>query len=231
MEAILSGILAFLIAAVHFLGEELEDYIGGYRETIVSFSAGVSVTYIFMELLPEFQRIVLETSNMMFAFPLIGFSSIHVVEKYIAKSGFEKARMRKDFAEIHSIFLFVYYGAIGYLLALLISNRPASGLLFFIPVIFHSAVSSLSVTELDEKFTRKGIVKVVISTAPILGVLVYSAEFFSKELFNPIFGLIVGMFFYVVIRGSIPIKDKGKPVEYTAGVILYLVIILTVALI
>jgi hypothetical protein len=222
----LAILLAFLIGLVHFLGEDLKEHIGGYREQVVSFSSGVSISYIFVQLLPEFHRIALESTELIFVFPLIGFSSIHLLEKYIAKSGVEDKEMREEYGEIHSAFLFLYSGAIGYLIASLLAESAVSGFLFFLPIIMHVAVSSFSVTELHEKFVRRKAVKLGIALAPVLGALVHGLGYLADRHFNLVFGTVIGMFFYIVIRDSIPKEDRGKPVEYSAGVLFYLAVIL-----
>lgn len=213
------------MAVVHFLGEELEEYLSGYSEEIVSFTSGVSITYIFVELVPEFYRIAAGTTDMIFVFPLLGFSSIHLLEKYIAMSGFQQERMRKDYGEIHSAFLFVYYGALGYLVASLLAESAVSGLLFFLPIILHIAVSSFSVTELHESFVERTGVKTAISLAPLIGVFLHSQQFISVGQFNPVFGTVIGMFFYVAIRDSMPDEDRGDPLEYILGALIYLALI------
>ena len=218
--------LGFLLAAVHFLSEELEEHIRVRRDQVVSFSSGVSITYIFVQLLPEFNQIALESSELVFIFPLLGFSSIHLLEKYVAKAGLGEKEMRKDYGEIHSAFLFFYHGAIGYLIASLLVESTISGLLFFIPVVLHIAVSSFSMTELHESFFQKKTVKIGISIAPVIGVLLHQFGNISTQHFNPVFGTVVGMFFYVVIRDSMPDQDRGQPLEYIIGAIAYLAIIL-----
>jgi hypothetical protein len=214
------------MAAVHFLGEELEGFISGYREQIVSFSSGASITYIFVQLMPEFHRIAAESTELIFVFPLLGFSSVHLLEKYVAKSGLDDEEMRKEYGEIHSAFLFMYHGAIGYLIASLLAESAVSGLLFFLPIILHVAVSSFSVTELHESFVRRKTVKYAITVAPLLGVLIHNLGTVAEHHFNPVFGTVIGMFFYIVIRDSIPRDERGQPREYIAGMIIYLAVIL-----
>lgn len=214
------------MAAVHFLGEELEEYISGYREQIVSFGAGVSISYIFMKLLPEFQRIASESSELIFAFPLIGFSSLHLMEKYLAKSSLPKKKLQKDYRELHSAFLFLYNGALGYLVASLLAESTVSGILFFLPIILHVAVSSFSFSELHESLTENLLLKIGLSLAPVLGVLIHNIGLVANHQFNLVFGTVIGMFFYVAIRDSIPDGDKGQPAEYLAGMAIYLTVIL-----
>ena len=217
-----------MLAAVHFLGEELDQYISGYRERIISFGAGVTITYIFVLLLPEFHGIISESSELIFAFPLIGFSSIHLIEKYIAQSDLSSDKVRKENTEIHSLVLFGYHGAIGYLIASLSNQSISSGILFILPMIIHIGVSSFSLSELHQSLSERIESKIMISSAPILGVSLYYSGAISSELFNPIFGTIIGIIFYVAIRDSIPQGEEGRPNEYLLGVITYLAIIIAV---
>lgn len=225
LENSLPLVLAGIMAVVHFLGEEIEEYIEGHKEELVSFGSGVSITYIFMQLLPEFHSIVSESSTLFFVFPLLGFSSIHLLEKYIALSDISGEKMRVEYSELHTSFIFTYHIVIGYLISSLITGNKVSGLLFFIPVVIHLAVSSISVSELHEKITSRYSLKLLISIAPIIGAYIHISNLIGETLFNPVFGTVIGIFFYITIRDSIPSGTKGKPLEYLLGTILYLVII------
>lgn len=221
-------LLAAALAVVHFFGEEIDEVTGNYREMVISFATGVSITYVFLQLLPDFHSIVAGADKTVFLFPLFGFSAIHLAEKYVAKTGASREVMKKRYKEIHSVFLFIYHGAIGFLITVLLAESITSGLLFFLPILFHSAVSSFSLSELHEDVVRLPAVKVAISAAPLLGVLLHQTGFMSSNLLNPVFGIVIGMFVYVVIRDAIPEGDKGKPKGYILGLLSYLAIILLI---
>lgn len=223
----LSILLVSIVAIVHFLGEELEEFTSGHKEKIVSFASGVSVVYIFAQLLPEYQRIASESSELIFVAPLLGFSSIHLTEKLIAKKGLSKKEARRDYSDIHSAFLLFYHGAIGFLIASLLAENTASGLLFFIPILLHSAISSFSFSELHESVSQRLGIKLTISLAPILGAILHGTGLITDLIFNPVFGVVTGIFIYVVIRDSIPSGDEGRPLEYVLGTLLYLLVIIS----
>lgn len=224
-ELSIAVFLATAISLVHLLGEELEEYISGYREAVVSFSSGVSISYVFVQLMPEFQRLTSDSNGLVFVFPLLGFSSIHLMEKYIEKSDVTGEAFRRDYSEIHFGFLFIYYAAIGYLFSSLTVESTVSGALFAFPIALHAAVSSFSMTEMHEKFAEKNSVKLVMSLAPLTGVAVHGMRVLPADGFSAVLGLVIGMFFYVVIRDSMPGEGRGKPLEYVTGVILYLAVI------
>ena len=70
--------------------------------------------------------------------------------------------------------------------------------------------------------------KLVVSIAPLIGVTIHKLNFVKDSQFSLVFGLVIGMFFYVVIKDSMPKEDQGKPFEYIIGMILYLSVILIV---
>lgn len=68
--------------------------------------------------------------------------------------------------------------------------------------------------------------KYIITLAPLLGVMIHNLGTVADRHFNPVFGTVIGMFFYIVIRDSIPRDERGQPKEYMAGMIIYLAVIL-----
>jgi len=223
--------LVLSLALVHFLAEELEDFTQGYQEQIISFASGVSITYIFVELIPEFASMVDGATKMAFVPALLGFSSIHLAEKYFSRKGYSQEVVRERYGEVHSAFLFLYHTAIGFLIASLVTESAVSGLLFFLPMILHVAVSSFSMSELHEDIARKPVVKLTISAAPLLGYILHNYRVLSPGLFPQLFGLVIGMFIYVVVRDSIPRGEEGKPVEYVLGLASYLAVIVLASVI
>jgi hypothetical protein len=216
-------VAAVSIALTHFLAEELEELALEMKEEVVSFSSGISISYVFTELLPEFNTVSSADSIMLF--PLLGFSTIHIVEKYVSKRSMTGEEAAEEYNEIHSAFLFVYYGAIGFLISMLFAENLVSGSLFILPILLHSAVSSLSFSELHEKASERLGVKLAVSAAPLIGVALHNLHIISSSVFRPVFGVVTGMFLYIAIRDSIPGGEDGKPVEFIVGSLIYLGVI------
>jgi len=77
--------LAFIVGLAEYFGKSLDLQHKAYYRKIVSFSAGISVTYILLELFPTFAKGAFEIHNLLFISLLIGFISHHVIEKEIYK--------------------------------------------------------------------------------------------------------------------------------------------------
>lgn len=230
-EAALGALFVLSLSVFHLLGEEFEELISGYKQSIVSFGAGTSIAYIFLQLLPEFHRNVSTLNNLFFIFPLIGFSLIHLMEKCAATSELSREKIKRDYGEIHSGFILIYNGALGYLIASLADKSVYSATLFFLPILLHVLVSSISVSELHEEVFQNIFVKMSISFAPIIGLAVYKIGVLDFQHFVGILGVVAGMFTYIVIRDSIPKDGDGRPIEYVAGALVYTAVIIVSTLI
>lgn len=214
-------VFAGALTITHFLGEELDDLTLPHQAQITAFATGVTVTYVFLTLLPETQNGIQYLGNMAFFFVLLGFSTFHLTKKFIVTHSKSPMEIRHEFKELHTLFFFLYYIAIGILLQLITTNRTVDGLLFFIPIFLHTAVSSLSLTELHEDVLNRLSVKLAVSLAPLFGVGIASANIISIPLFYVILGTVTGMFLYTVIHDALPSDGEGAPHAYLLGTVLY----------
>lgn len=220
-----SIVLGVLLGISHFAGEEINELL----ETniwLASASAGITVSYVFLQLLPEFQQGVPVLGVDIFVFGMLGFSAMHLTEVSIYHHEKDVEEVRKDFREVHTASLFLYYLALGIIIHTLASRSLVEGVLFFVPVMLHTVFSSLSLKELHEDVLDVGWTKLLIGSASVLGVLFASAVNISPTHFHVILGLIVGMFLYVSISDSISLREEGHPSAFILGLVLYSTVII-----
>lgn len=218
---LLPWLFAVALAAVHFLGEELDDITFAHQPALTSFTTGVTITYVFLQLLPEHHRGVAYLGEFGFLFGLLGFSMLHLAKKGAYTHGDGVNDIRHQFKEIHTIFLASYHFALGLLLQLLTEIGAVDGLLFFLPVLLHTGISSLSLTELHEEVLDRTWVKAAVAASPVLGVAFGALGLVSMPLFHAILGTVTGMFLYVVIHDALPQQGEGRPWFYVAGMMVY----------
>lgn len=212
--------LAILLGVGHFLGEEINELL----ETniwIASASAGVTVSYVFLQLLPEFQQGVSILGVNIFVFGMAGFSIMHLIEVSIYHHEIDVEDLRKDFREVHTASLFIYYLALGVIIQTLSRRSLVEAVLFFSPVMLHTVLSSLSLKELHEDVMNVGWIKVLLGSSSALGVILASIIEIKPLYFHAILGLIVGMFLYVAISDSISLREKGHPSAFVLGLVFY----------
>ncbi len=208
-----------IIGIAHYFNELFSLKSEKYRNKIISFSAGISITYIFLHLLPEF--IAAQTSRFVFLSILFGFVIFHIVEKYIYQHSPED-KLLKELAIEDSITSFIYHFVIGIVLVGFVNQGINQGILFFIPVLLFTTVNTLPVD-----MTKSRIIKVILAVSTLLGILF--AKFIypniDPTLYYILLGLVIGTLLFTVTRHSIPKNKEGKPLYFILGMIIYTILI------
>jgi len=223
MQLILALALASVIGFLHFFGEEIDERISTDNLLLASFSAGLTIAYFFLSMLPKISAAshVIEYE---FLYALAGFSMFYVVEEFIYERDSHLSEIKKDFKELHSVFIFGYHFAIGLVLYFLLGEAVNEALLFFFPVMIHTAVNSLAIKEMHEEMLDKISVKLVASFSAVLGVAV--AHFFqlSQTFSYSVFGVIGGMFLYVVVHDALS-PESERPLGFILGAAVFVLIV------
>ncbi|OGZ17389.1 MAG: hypothetical protein A2Z78_01305 [Candidatus Nealsonbacteria bacterium RBG_13_36_15] len=217
--------LSLILGVVHFWNEKIFFRASDAKVKTMSFIAGASVTYVFLYLLPDLYKSVAYINQWVFIFILLGFSLVHLLEKYFYQRTEGQERLLR-FKEIHFFIFFLYYFVIGIVLAGLLEINVVKSLLFFIPVLFYAAVSRISFEEINIRVREQKVFRILLALAALLGVL--SAPVILEHLFlyHIFLAFIIGAFFYVAIMDFIPKEAKGKPEYFLLGVCLYTFLIM-----
>ena len=217
-------IYGLILGIFHYFNEEIDKKVHKYKTQVVSLSAGVAVAYIFLVLFKELFEVEGFSSYLLIVV-LLGFTILHVVEKHVYQEKSRKKKL-KELKEIHSISFFVYHFFIGIILYYFAGEGFRSGLFFFIPIFLYSTLSAISLSEIDAKVRESGVVKLLLSLAPVLGVVVAMIFSIPLWLYSSILAFVLGVLIYVVIRDQIPYKKKGSPLYFVIGVTVMLLLLL-----
>jgi len=214
-------VLAGILVLVHVFSEEYSKHVEKFHVHTLSFSAGLFLGIIFLNLLPEaFKGMTLLGENI-FLLMLSGFVLFHLGEKYIYQHIKDKNRLLKNLGSIHALGYFVNHFVVGIALFLAFKQESFfSGFLIFITLLLHSFSSSLSLNHIDKHFNRKSLSGFFLPLSPLFGVAF--AYFLNPTafLYYAIFSFVIGAMLYVVIRDAIPRKENGKPVHFLIGALL-----------
>lgn len=216
---LLPWIYGILLVVVHYWGEEIAGH--PFRQRLTGLSAGVTVSYVFLELLPRFHGGMEHFGSWGFFSLLAGFSLPHLAESFIVQHRKSVDEVRKEFQEIHTFFVFTYYALIGVLIHFLLQQSVVAGTLLFIPVLLHTAISSLSLAELHSDVMENRVVKAAIMLSVLLGIGTASVIPLREAAAHLLLGLVTGMFLYVVISDSISQKNTGDVRVLAAGLLIY----------
>lgn len=220
---ILSGILAIILGLAQYWSEDfcLKCHTGFRR--FISFAAGISISYVFLDLFPKFTEGAAEISELLFLSVLAGFVVFHLIEKYIYLYAPED-KLAGELAIEDSMVSFIYHFFIGILLVQLSGLGITEGLLFFIPIFFFTVISTLPV----EASSRES-VKIIVSSSTLVGVIFAHYLFnITQTMFFTLLGFIGGALLFTVIRHSMPFGREGKPFYFFIGVVLYSLLILMI---
>ncbi len=219
-------VLAFILSMVHFFSEEYSPKIERFHSELLSFSAGLFITFIFLDLLPEFFAGIEFAGRIAFLALLLGFVIFHIGEKYIYQHITNKRELLSELQAVHALGFFIDHFTVGVALFLTLSVPSESfRILIFIPLLLHTLSSSLSLTHLDEVYSRKSIQSVLLTFSPLLGVAFAFLISPAEGTYYLLFSFVVGALLYVVIRDTIPKGRKGDPLFFMAGFLLSVILL------
>lgn len=216
----LAALYGLLLGITHLISDRIHIKRYTTRNKLISFSAGVSITFIFLELLPTTYQASVILQESVFVFLLLGFALFHVVEKYIYQHA-SREKLRFELKEEHSIAFFIYYFIVGIALYYLVTTDSIKGTLFFIPLVLHAGLSSLSMRELHGKIKESILAKTFLSAAPLAGMVFARIIAIPSLAYNAIVSFIIGAFLYIIIREFLPEKKKGEPLWFIIGMVFF----------
>lgn len=205
-----------LIVLAHFFSGRIPKKSGKF----LSFATGISVTYIFLYLMPE---VMMSTTSHSLIFVLLGFSVLRVLEIHIHRHH-SLSIMKRELKELHASIFFIYHFFLGVVLYNILGSNILGGALFFFPLLFHTTISSASLVEMDKKIS--GIrLRLVLSLSTLVGITISILVRIPHIVDAVVLGFITGALLYVIIRDSMPKETRAQPSYFLLGVILYTVLI------
>lgn len=216
--------LALALGIVHYLGEGLKIPEGIKHYPLISFAAGVSVSYLFLDLLPYTYKAAAHMESSVFLFLLLGFATVHLVEKYFYQHG-KKTKLHHNFKIVHSVTFFLYYFLVGCVLVELTQDSILEGTLFVFPVMLHAGLSSASLSEIHGRFSQNTRERILLALAAPAGVLVTFVFPLPLSMHNITISAIAGILLYVFVKEFLPEREKGQPIFFILGLILFYLVL------
>ncbi|MBI2542076.1 hypothetical protein HYV80_05190 [Candidatus Woesearchaeota archaeon] len=219
---VLSLILAGILSFADYITENIFSKKLRKNQKLISFAAGVAVSYIILSLLPEISSYSLIDGKKLFLFVLFGFASLNLIEQYMYR---EIGKLTSSFRYhriIHIIYYFIYNFFIGLVLVTFALKGMIQVLIFFVPFLLYIIVELLP----QEFEFRNSTFKIFYSLAPLFGAIIgiNSIEFIGSA-FGELISFISGTLLYIVIRESLPSDEAEKPLYFIIGILSYTLII------
>ena len=215
-------LLALLLGLAHLISEKICFASSSFRHQLISFSGGISLAYIFLDLLPRFSRSVSPFSDASYFSILLGFSSLHVIERLIYKRDIGSKRREDLFIE-DSMVLILYYASIGALLSEFSSQIGI--ILLFIPIFLSTAFRTI----LPVVHTSHKLLRLLIAIAPVLGAIIEITVGISNVIVVHLIGFLIGAFLFTIARHSLPSGKKGSPEFFISGIVFFSVLLIALS--
>lgn len=219
----LAYLFGLVLSIAHLLSDALSKKFARGRAGLVSFAAGLSLAYLFLELFP----LLLEFGGgqVAFLFVLAGFFVFFVFETYI----YQHASVRmvaREITRLHAFGFFVYYFVLGMLLVYFLQGGLERALLLLIPAALYALVGRVSFFHVHAELKESWGVKIALVVSPLLGVFFGGWVFLPRAVWYGLLGFLVGGLSYLVIRDSLPGEREGHLAAFSLGVVLYTFLIL-----
>ena len=218
----LAVFFGLLVLLVQLSMDRLQGFYIRNRRALAGFSGGVFISYLVLDVLPAIYQVQGRLSKAVFLTILGSVSLMFLVDRHIGKHRMIykiKAEMREE----HAVVLFVYHILVG-IIFITFSQDFLTLLLFFIPVVLFTAFSSLSLREVYEIEKETGFVKVVLSAATLIGIVLATLIPVSRLLYFPLLGFVGGSVFYIVIGDAMRDSEK-KSMFFFWGILAYTILI------
>jgi zinc transporter ZupT len=212
--------LGFLLGIIHYFSEKLTPPEGAHRYRVISFAAGISISYLFLNLLPHTYEAASRLKHFVFVFFLLGFVLFHLAEKVIYQHA-DKKKLAEELKEVHSISFFFYHFVIGIVLYDKAHESKLEGILFFIPIALHAALSTASLSQIHGKIRESFGSKLLLSLSTIAGMIFALLVPIPNILDNILVSMIAGILLYIIVKEFLPEKEKGQPMFFLFGVLLF----------
>jgi len=222
-------VLSLLLGIIHFFSDKFKPEEGPKHYRIISFAAGISIAYLFLDLLPHTYEAAEFLQHWVFVFLLLGFAVLHLAEKYVYKHA-DQEHTPSYLTEIHFVSFFVYYFLVGIVVVERVHENTFEGVLFLFPIMIHAGLSSASLAQIHGRLRENIWRKIALSLSPILGVIL--AIFFSipMVLNNILISLIAGALLYIMVKEFLPEKKEGQPFFFILGMVLFILVNLMIGL-
>ena len=154
----------------------------------------------------------------------MGSIVFHIIEKYIYQHERRNIRIF-ELRVMHAAAFFIYHIIIGIILVSINQINPISGILFFIPILFYTLVSQVSLSNLHANVTEKLSLKLLLSSSTLIGVLIASFFTISTKLHFSLLAFIAGALLYNVMVEVVPKETDGNILFFMLGTLAYITLI------
>ncbi|KKK43741.1 MAG: ZIP Zinc transporter [Candidatus Lokiarchaeum sp. GC14_75] len=207
-------IIAVIMGVTDFIGHRISGFAAGHRDSVLSFSAGLLISLLFLILVPDVTS--RGFSELLFLFMLVGFLLMHLAEKYIYKHILDKQELLEDLKVVHIIGFGLDNFLVGFIIASLVELDFFLVINLSVPLFIQMLTSSISLGSIDTRLKEK-YSKFILSVLPILGAILGIVLEYEHLVTNYVLAFVLGILFYMIVRDVLPQGRRGSSVLFISG--------------
>ena len=209
-------VAGFLLSLIHIIGPKFEKFVHGMHVQITSLSAGLFLSYIFLESLETMFQAHVEMGKTVLLALFFGFISYHVLSKYLYQHVKNKSEREKELDELQFAGTVIDSIFTGFALAIILDmSRP----LYFaiIPFALHTFSGTLAYEAHHRRFSTPFPFKLLSYFAPLLGAIIAQLLLIETGAFYLLLAFVTGAVLYIAVRHMLPRGGRGDLRYFLAG--------------
>jgi len=234
MWELLSGISIVILCSVHVFFPYIEQSLDKYKKTWVPVVGGVGVGYVFMSLMPKLSDYTLYIVNADYAnlgflqyriylFALFGFMVYLALDIWGESESHQAGKLKRTLG----LFSCIYAFFIGYLLHEFSRTGILPTLLGTLALGLHFMGTDHVLSTRHPVFFKK-VIRWILAGSLIAGWLTGMVAVLPKMMQMSVIAFVSGAILINVMTEELPNKDKRRYLEFLAGVVFFVIIVLLV---
>ncbi|GIW59253.1 MAG: hypothetical protein KatS3mg087_0319 [Patescibacteria group bacterium] len=213
--------IPIIIAFAHFFGLHRKIHNRKLLLPLRSFSAGFSIGYVFLFVLPETFRINQSSPESSLAWILIGFVIFHAALKFIFRTRNQK---RKSYLldEMHLAVAALYSFLLTFSIVELSKQNQLRSLVLVAVIILHTMLSEISHKEPHKDHLKQWKTPILIFFT-LLGGFLSLFDFVSTPTLSALYALASGAIIYITTREEIPSESEGDVTYFIIGALICII--------
>ena len=224
-------IFPILLSFFSTIGEKITRRYGRSRhakQQMLSFAAGITITFLFLNLLPDLFTGTKHLAWFLYLYVLLGFTFYLILQEMLYKYSPNTNKLAFELRESHAVIAFTYHFIIGIIFVEVIKlENLLNDFLFFLPIQIHVIFSSLASHHniKTSNYQSSGFDKLLqwlVVIAPVLGALSAIYLNISQAISYSLIAVIGGILLFITIRELIPKPKEARPFYFILGMLVYI---------
>lgn len=205
-----------LLSLIHIIGPRIEKFVHGKRIKITSLSAGMFLSYIFLDAFEKIAEAHVNIGKTVLLAFFAGFAVYHIFSKYLYQHARNKKKLETELDELLYAGVALDSVFAGFALAIILDiNQPVYFAL--VPFILHTFSSTLAFQKHHRKFKTPKVVSALLAFSPLIGAGIGEVLLLETGAFYHLLAFVTGAVMYIAVRHMLPRGEKGNLEYFIVG--------------